>query len=517
MRVMVLVKATEDSEAGVMPTTELFEAMGRFNEELIKAGIMLAGDGLKPSSQGKRVAFDGPSRTVIDGPFAETRELVAGYWLWEVKDMDEAVEWVKRCPNPMSGPERDRDPPVLRDGGFRRVVTPEVAERCTSSVARRTSGRMSLACRVPGRPSPVLSETCDGNRNPPGDRGGLPDRAGAAHRRPGADGARRGPGRGAGAGRVGHGPLGMAADRGSGQSRRLADGRGQAPGDRRLPPRQDARAQARRDRPRPVDADEAGIEAIEAAMDDDVGDELLGLIFAACHPVLSPDARVALTLRLIGGLTTDEIARAYLVSEPTVAQRIVRAKRRWARPACPSRCRGAERRDRLASVLEVVYLIFNEGYCGDCRRGSDPSGAVRRGAAPGAHPRGLMPDEPEVFGLLALMETAGVAPGGPPRPGRDADAADRAEPGPVGPAADPSGPLRPGARRGAGRGRRSLCPAGRARRLSRAGAPAGGDRLATDRGALRCASGGHALAGGGAQPGRGPQHGLRPGGRPRAP
>jgi hypothetical protein len=101
---MVMVKATEDSEAGLMPTDELIEAMGRFNEQLVNAGIMLAGDGLKPSSVGKRVAFDGPGRTVIDGPFAEIRELVAGYWVWEVKDMEEAVEWVKRCPNPMPGP-----------------------------------------------------------------------------------------------------------------------------------------------------------------------------------------------------------------------------------------------------------------------------------------------------------------------------------------------------------------------------------------------------------------------------
>src|SRR6185437_4241983 len=107
MRVMVFVKATEDSEKGISPTPEtakLFEAMGKFNEELRKAGILLAGDGLKPSSKGKRIAFDGPKRTVIDGPFAETRELVAGYWLWEVKGMDEAVAWVKRCPNPMFGP-----------------------------------------------------------------------------------------------------------------------------------------------------------------------------------------------------------------------------------------------------------------------------------------------------------------------------------------------------------------------------------------------------------------------------
>lgn len=107
MRVMVLVKATEDSEQGFNPTPEtmaMMEAMGKFNEELINAGIMLAGDGLKPTSEAKRVAFDGPGRSVIDGPFAETRELVAGFWLWQVKDMDEAVAWVKRCPNPMPGP-----------------------------------------------------------------------------------------------------------------------------------------------------------------------------------------------------------------------------------------------------------------------------------------------------------------------------------------------------------------------------------------------------------------------------
>jgi hypothetical protein len=104
MRVMVLVKATDDSVKGFLPTPEAMEAMGRFNDELRNAGIMLVADGLKPSAQGKRIAFDGPGRTVIDGPFAETRELVAGFWLWEVKDMDEAVAWVKRCPNPMPGP-----------------------------------------------------------------------------------------------------------------------------------------------------------------------------------------------------------------------------------------------------------------------------------------------------------------------------------------------------------------------------------------------------------------------------
>ena len=127
MRVMVLVKATEDSEAGRMPTHELLEAMGKFNDELIKAGVMLGGDGLKPSSQGKRVAFDGPSRTVIDGPFAETRELVAGFWLWEVKDMAEAVEWAKRCPNPMPGPSEIEIRPIFEMADFAETMTPEAA------------------------------------------------------------------------------------------------------------------------------------------------------------------------------------------------------------------------------------------------------------------------------------------------------------------------------------------------------------------------------------------------------
>src|SRR3954464_15455984 len=140
MRIMVLVKATKESEAGVMPSTELLAAMGKFNEELVKAGIMLAGEGLKTSSQGKRVAFDGPSRTVIDGPFAETRELVAGFWLWEVKDMDEAVEWVKRCPNPMFGPSEIEIRPFYEMADFGDVVTPEIAER-ERQRRERTSGQ----------------------------------------------------------------------------------------------------------------------------------------------------------------------------------------------------------------------------------------------------------------------------------------------------------------------------------------------------------------------------------------
>ncbi len=128
MRVMVLVKATEDSEAGVMPTTEMFEAMGAFNEQLVNAGIMQTGEGLKPTADGKRVAFDGDSRTVIDGPFGVTNELVAGFWIWEVKDLDEAVEWVKRAPNPMPGPSEIEIRPFYEFEDFGDAITPEQVE-----------------------------------------------------------------------------------------------------------------------------------------------------------------------------------------------------------------------------------------------------------------------------------------------------------------------------------------------------------------------------------------------------
>ncbi|MGE8584512.1 YciI family protein [Agrobacterium tumefaciens] len=128
MRVIVFVKATRSSEDGIMPTTELMEAMGKFNEELVNAGIMLSGDGLHPSSKGKRVVFDGESRSVIDGPFPHTNELVAGFWLWKVKDMDEAVEWVKRCPNPMLERSEIEIRPMFEMEDFGDAVTPEIAE-----------------------------------------------------------------------------------------------------------------------------------------------------------------------------------------------------------------------------------------------------------------------------------------------------------------------------------------------------------------------------------------------------
>ncbi|AWG28743.1 MULTISPECIES: YciI family protein [Burkholderia] len=129
MRVMVIVKATADSESGQMPDTELMAEMGRFNEELVKAGILLAADGLRPSSHGKRVHFSGKNRSIIDGPFAETKELVAGYWLWQVKSMEEAVEWVKRCPNPMPGDSDIEIRPLFEMEDFGDAFTPELREQ----------------------------------------------------------------------------------------------------------------------------------------------------------------------------------------------------------------------------------------------------------------------------------------------------------------------------------------------------------------------------------------------------
>ena len=129
MRVMVLVKATEDSEAGVMPSEGLFQAMGEFNAALVEAGIMLAGEGLKPSSAGRRVRFDGDDRTVAGGPFPAVNELVAGFWLWEVQDMDEALEWVKRCPNPMPGPSEIEIRPLYEMADFADAIPEELRDR----------------------------------------------------------------------------------------------------------------------------------------------------------------------------------------------------------------------------------------------------------------------------------------------------------------------------------------------------------------------------------------------------
>lgn len=140
MRFMVIVKATKESEAGQMPSEELLAAMGKYNEELVKAGVMLAGEGLHPSSRGARVRFSGDKRTVIDGPFAETKELVAGYWLWQVKSKEEAIEWVKRCPNPMEGESEIEIRQVFEAEDFGAELTPELREqeeRLRSQIAKQ--------------------------------------------------------------------------------------------------------------------------------------------------------------------------------------------------------------------------------------------------------------------------------------------------------------------------------------------------------------------------------------------
>ena len=129
MRFMVMVKATEESEAGQMPSQEMLAEMGRYNEELVKAGVMVAGEGLHPSSRGVRVRFDGTSRRVIDGPFAETKELVAGFWIFQVKSLEEAVEWVKRCPNPMSGSSEIEIRQIFEADDFGEALTPELREQ----------------------------------------------------------------------------------------------------------------------------------------------------------------------------------------------------------------------------------------------------------------------------------------------------------------------------------------------------------------------------------------------------
>ena len=143
MKFMVMVKATKESEAGVMPDEKLLVAMGKYNEELVKAGIMLAGEGLHPSSKGARVRFDGPKRTVIDGPFAETKELVAGFWIWQCKSKEEAIEWLKRCPNPMLGPSEIELRQVFSAEDFGPALTPEVKaqeERIAAGIEKLRKG-----------------------------------------------------------------------------------------------------------------------------------------------------------------------------------------------------------------------------------------------------------------------------------------------------------------------------------------------------------------------------------------
>ena len=145
MKVMVIVKATKNSEAGVMPSEKLLTEMGNYNEELVKAGIMLAGEGLQPSSKGKRIKFSGRQRSVLDGPFTETKELIAGYWVWQVRSIDEAVEWARRCPDPMPGEEAELEiRPLFEAEDFGKEFTPELRaqeERLRQEVERQQQTR----------------------------------------------------------------------------------------------------------------------------------------------------------------------------------------------------------------------------------------------------------------------------------------------------------------------------------------------------------------------------------------
>jgi hypothetical protein len=144
MRVMVIVKATKNSEAGVMPSEKLLTEMGKYNEELVKAGIMLAGEGLHPSVKGKRIKFSGSKRSVVDGPFTETKELIAGYWIWQVRSMEEAIEWARRCPDPMPGEEGELEiRPVFEAEDFGQEFTPELREqeeRLRAEIERKHQG-----------------------------------------------------------------------------------------------------------------------------------------------------------------------------------------------------------------------------------------------------------------------------------------------------------------------------------------------------------------------------------------
>src|SRR6059058_231042 len=349
MRVMVLIKATEQSEAGEMPSQELLEQMTAFNEELVRSGVMLAGEGLHPSSEGVRVEFSGSERKVIDGPFAETEELLAGYWVWQVRSMEEAVEWVRRIPNPTGEHGVVEIRPVF-----------EADWRIES--ARLIAGIARLVRDVPLAEDLAQEALVAALEQWP--ESGVPDNPGAwlmataKHR--GVDRLRR-------------------AEVHQRKTEELG---------------RDAELRS------PVDEED-----LAAAADDPFDDDLLRLIFTACHPVLSPDARVALTLRLLCGLTTREIARAYLVSESAVAQRIVRAKHTLSAAHVPFVVPGRdELRERLASVLEVVYLIFNEGYSATTGERLIRPELMEEALRLGRILAELLPREAEVHGLLALME-----------------------------------------------------------------------------------------------------------------
>ena len=404
MRFMILVKATDQSEAGEMPSQELLEQMQQYNEELVKAGVLLAGEGLHPSAKGARIRFSGDKRTVIDGPFTETKELVAGFWVFDVKSKEEAIEWVKRCPNPMDEESEIEIRQVFEIDDFGEL-TPEIREtdqrlrdevaaqpvvamgepdagRAIEAVWRiesaRLIGGLARIVRDVGLAEDLAQDALVAALEQ-WPESGVPDNPGAwlmataKHRA--IDRLRRG----------------------------------------------EVLERKQEELGRELEIRQAlGAADWDAAIDD-VGDDVLRLIFTTCHPVLSREARVALTLRLLGGLTTPRdrarLPRLGVDGRAADSARQADARRDQGSVRGP-RARRARR--RLSSVLEVVYFIFNEGYQAtggdDWIRPHLSAEAMRLGRIIAA----LAPDEPEVHGLVALMEIqasryrARVGPSGEP-------------------------------------------------------------------------------------------------------
>ena len=384
MKVLVMIKGDGADEDKIAPTDEMFAVMNVYNEQLVNAGIMLAGEGLQPSRAGAKVVWDTSGEvSVVDGPFAEAKEIIAGYWIWQVSSLDEAVEWAKRCPSTAGMRSVLEIRPFFEMEDFAQVVSPEVLEREQAIVDRlkAAAGLMSDARRtvevIWRIESPRLIASLTRLVRDVGlaeelaqdafvaaleqwPVTGVPDKPGAWLMVDGAAPGDR------------PGPTGA-------EPRRQVRG----PGARRWPTRPPA----------------------DRIVDEPIGDDLLSLVFLTCHPVLPRESRIALTLRLFGGLTTDEIARAYLVPSPTIGQRISRAKRTLAEAQVPFEVPQADDcRRGVGSVLEVVYLIFTEGH-------ASTSGDrwVRRDLADeamrlGRVLAGLLPREPEVHGLVALME-----------------------------------------------------------------------------------------------------------------
>ena len=382
MKVMVLGKATERSEAGEFGTAEEFAAMDQFNEQLVEAGVVLAGDGLQPTSKGKRVAFDADGNTtVIDGPFAETKELVAGYSIWEVASMDEAVEWVKRSPlrdsevelrkildaedfadsfaaEIAAAEERPRAEPAAKS-----VVT-SATQQAIDAVWRIESARLiaglARVVRDVGLAEDLAQDALVAALEQ-WPESGVPDNPGAWL-------------------------MAVARRRGVDTIRRAVT----------LQSKVELLGRELSDHETPMD---------EIEFDPHVEDDVLRLMFTACHPVLSVEARVALTLKMVAGLSTEEIARAFLVQTTTMAARITRAKKALTEANVPFEVPvGEELADRLSSVLEAVYLVFNEGYTATAGEQWARAELCQEAMRLGRMLAALAAGESETHALVALME-----------------------------------------------------------------------------------------------------------------